>query len=238
MPVCNVPCRAAGAKGTGRSSSRLHHPPEPKASVGSREVPLMSRAHIPLVSRTQASGSMCMHMHMLCVPCPQSSVRCLCWTRAAPAGYHARRSGAASAGRREAATAAGWATAAKKADTLHIPLPGHGPEGIQPGLDCHRPSSCCQKGEEWSICPHTAHAVHMPCTYFAHAVHMHMHMHMPCTCRAHVVRMPCTYPGLEDTPVGTPTTKAAQPMLCTIVEKASTCCIHHAMSASTTGTYA
>ena len=131
-PICNVPCRAAGAKGTGRSSSRLHHPPESKASVGSRDVSLMSRSYIPLtryislISRSQASGSMCMHMHMLCVPCPQSSVRCLCWT---PAGYHPRRSGAASAGRSEAVTAAGWATAAKKADTLHIPLPAHSPEG-------------------------------------------------------------------------------------------------------------
>ena len=43
-PICNVPCRAAGAKGTGRSLSRLHHPPEPKASVGSREVSLISRS--------------------------------------------------------------------------------------------------------------------------------------------------------------------------------------------------
>ena len=134
-PICNVPCRAAGAKGTGRSSSRLHHPPEPKASVGSREVPLMSRAHIPLVSRTQASGSMCMHMHMLCVPCPQSSVRCLCWTRAAPAGYHPRRSGAASAGRSEAATAAA-AAAAKQVDT------GSNGRCPCPRCPCARPSSC------------------------------------------------------------------------------------------------
>eukprot|EP00964_Phaeocystis_antarctica_P105772 scaffold70753_cov86-Phaeocystis_antarctica.AAC.1 len=168
-------------------------------------------------------------MHMLCVPCPQSSVRCLCWT---PAGYHPCRSGAASAGRSEAVTAAGWATAAKKADTLHIPLPAHSPEE-RGGVE-HMPTHCtCRAHTVHILCACRAHAVHMPCTCRAHAVHM------PCTCRAHAhshADMQCTYPGLEDTPVGTPTTKAAQPMLCTIVEKASTC-IHHAMSASTTGTY-
>ena len=69
------------------------------------------------------------------------------------------------------------------------------------------------------------------CTCRAHTVHI------LCTCRAHavhVVRMLCTYPGVV--PLGTPTRKAAQPMLCTIVEKASTCCVYHAMSASATCT--
>ena len=96
------------------------------------------------------------------------------------------------------------------------------------------PTHCtCRAHTVHILCACRAHAVHMPCTCRAHP------LHMPCTCRAHAhshADMQCTYPGLEDTPVGTPTTKAAQPMLCTIVEKASTCCIHHAMSASTTGT--
>ena len=50
--ICNVHCRAAGAKGTGRSSSR-HHPPESKASVGSRDVP-----------HTHKHMRMHIHMHM------------------------------------------------------------------------------------------------------------------------------------------------------------------------------
>eukprot|EP00964_Phaeocystis_antarctica_P106304 scaffold71205_cov72-Phaeocystis_antarctica.AAC.1 len=58
-----------------------------------------------------------------------------CWTRAAPAGYHPRRSGAASAGRSEAATAAA-AAAAKQVDT------GSNGRCPCPRCPCARPSSC------------------------------------------------------------------------------------------------
>ena len=36
MPICNVPCRAAGAKGTVLRSSSRHHPPATQAVVVSR----------------------------------------------------------------------------------------------------------------------------------------------------------------------------------------------------------
>ena len=88
------------------------------------------------------------------------------------------------------------------------------------------PAAVVSKGRNGAYpCRGCTCGAHMPCTCRAHAVHTcRAHIHMPCTTPG------CTHPGVV--PVGTPTTKGAQPMLCTKVEKASTCCVHHAMSAS------
>ena len=187
-PIYSVPCRAAGAKGTGRSLSRLHHPPEPKASVGSREVSLISRSQ-------DISFSYLAHKQAGLCACT-----CTCYVYLAP-----RVVSAASVGReppplvitpvgaepplpvgvRRRRRRAGQRRRKRRTPSIYR-FPAIVPSVISPDWIAIVPAAVVRKGRSGAY----AHTLLMPCACRAHL--LHMPCTCTCTCRAHPLHMPCT----------------------------------------------